>query len=66
MKVREELKAEKMAIAERNKEVHKKSHEKEELLSKNSELELEIRKRDYDVKQAQEKIKILWNKVVWA
>lgn len=45
------MKAEKGAIAEKNKEIQKKLHKKEQLTAQISESELEIRKLDHEVKQ---------------
>lgn len=49
--MQQEFKAEKSAIAEKNREIQKKIHKKEQLVTEISELELEIKKLDHEIKQ---------------
>ncbi|XP_025830258.1 structural maintenance of chromosomes protein 2 [Agrilus planipennis] len=50
-KCQQEYKAEKSAMVERNKEIHKKNSKKEALLAQNTELELEIKKMQHELKK---------------
>lgn len=62
-KIQQEYKAEKEAIAKKNKEVQKKVHKKEQLIVQVNEFELEIKKLDHDIKKLKDDFKISKNKV---
>lgn len=55
--MQKEVKAEKAAVTERNKEVQRKQHKKEQLLAQIAEFELEIKKKSHDIQKLQEEFR---------
>lgn len=53
------VKAEKAAVAERNREVQRKQHKKEQLIAQVAEFELEIKKKAHDIKKLQEECRTM-------
>lgn len=58
-KVHEEVKAEKHAVAEKNRDIQKRIHKKEQLLAQISEYELQIKKLQHEVNKLTENYKML-------
>ncbi|KAF5270320.1 hypothetical protein FQR65_LT05508 [Abscondita terminalis] len=63
MELQKQLKAEKSTISEQNKDIQKRVTKKEQLLAQVSEIELEIKKQEHEVKKLQDDCKTSKNRV---
>lgn len=59
------MKKAKSVIAERNKDIQKKNNEKEELLAKNTDIELKIKEHSHEIKKLEDMCKSAQHKVTF-